>query len=83
MQDDRLERKLDSILVRLSKIESSLERVERDILDVKQGISKMGGHIEFVEDVYERVKRPLYKVMSYVSGKAIGAPGEAICETEK
>ena len=38
-------------------------------IDIKENCQKMGGHIDFVENVYETVKAPL----SYISNKIGGS----------
>jgi hypothetical protein len=54
----RIEKKLDLILKLLEK-------------DIKPNCTKMGSHIDFVEDVYDNVKNPLGFIcnkVNYLSG---------------
>ena len=56
---DRLEEKLDLILKILTE-------------DIKNSCEKMGGHINFVEKVYDNVKHPLTFIcnkVNYLTGK--------------
>lgn len=56
---DRLEEKLDLILKILTE-------------DIKNNCEKMGGHINFVEKVYDNVKHPLTFIcnkVNYLTGK--------------
>lgn len=59
---------------RLQRIEDVLMVIHRDMQDIKSRLHKMEGHVDFVEDVYDRVKKPFYKVMSLVSRRAIEPP---------
>jgi hypothetical protein len=63
---DELHEKIDTLtndIVSLHKKIDTLESLLRD--DIKPSCNKMGGHIDFVEHVYENVQSPL----GYIVGK--------------
>ena len=71
---DEVLKKLEAIEKRLENIENSINRVEEKIdninnrLDgVEMNTNMMGNHIHFVEDVYERVKRPLNYITTRIN----------------
>ena len=64
MNNDEIE---DQILEKLSKIESKIERIEEDMVIVKTNSILMKNHISFIESVYQTMRRPLYKILSYFS----------------
>ena len=53
MNDEELENRLESIEKKLDKLIFLTE------MELKPECKKMGGHIDFVEKVYENVKAPL------------------------
>ncbi len=71
---DEVLKKLEAIEKRLENIENSIIRVEEKIdninnrLDgVEMNTNMMGNHIHFVEDVYEKVKKPLYYISNSIN----------------
>jgi hypothetical protein len=46
-------------LVILKDIQSRLDSIEKRLGEVEKGCTKMGNHINFVECVYEMVKRTI------------------------
>ena len=63
--DDSLsiEKKLDSIVVRIEEIEKKINRV-LEIMETDG--KKMNEHIDFIETVYDRIKTPFNYVMDKV-----------------
>ena len=59
--------KLESIEKRLDNIENRLENIENNINNIQVNTNMMGSHIHFVEDVYERVKRPLNYITTRIN----------------
>ncbi len=56
---------LMDILNRLDKIEEQLNKMNTIQEEVKKSTLNMDNHIEFINDIYDNVKKPL----SYVSNK--------------
>lgn len=63
--------KLESIDNLLEKMGEKLEKIERSITELKGDTTKMNEHIEFVETVYDVVKKPFRKVLSIYYGNEI------------
>ena len=59
--------KLESIEKRLDNIENRLENIENNMNNIQVNTNMMGSHIHFVEDVYERVKRPLNYITTRIN----------------
>lgn len=58
----------EEILKRLKDIDKRLEKIE-NILDSQNFYSqKMSDHIDFVDSVYDSVKKPFWKVLSLYNG---------------
>lgn len=49
----------EKILQILQTIQTDIEQIKRDISDIKGQTTKMDSHVDFVNDVYEKVKAPL------------------------
>ncbi len=56
------ENKLDILLTKLSNIEIKLEQLEKDVQEIKEQTTKMDGHVDFVNNVYEKVEAPLHYI---------------------
>lgn len=85
---DEVLKKLEAIEKRLENIENSINRVEEKIdninnrLDgIEMNTNMMGNHIYFVEDVYDKVKKPFYYIFNSIN-KMINNP-VSIIEFEK
>ena len=65
-----MEEILKTILSEIIGMKKEIKEI-KDIInsDIKDNCEKMGGHIDFVENVYETVKAPL----SYISNKIGGS----------
>ena len=61
MDNLTVDQKLDLILERLDKIEKDLEQI-------KQQTSKMDKHVDFVDNIYVKVEAPLNYVCDKVNG---------------
>jgi archaellum component FlaC len=51
---------------RLAAIENKLDALAGLMKEVEKSAGKMDNHIDFVEEVYERVKSPFFKAMSLI-----------------
>jgi len=56
---------LIEIINRLDKIEEKLHKIDIKQEEIKDSTSNMDGHIQFINNVYDNVKKPL----SYVATK--------------
>jgi 8-oxo-dGTP pyrophosphatase MutT (NUDIX family) len=56
--------KIDLILNKLEMMESEMKTIKQEILEIKEQTTKMDHHVDFIDDVYERVKHPLDFVVS-------------------
>ena len=74
-----MEETLQLILNELTQMRKEINQI-KEILntDIKENCQKMGGHIDFVENVYDTVKAPL----NYISNK-IGGSSLPVLENKK
>ncbi len=56
---ENIEKRLDNIENRLENIENDIHNINHKMNGIEVNTNMMGSHIHFVEDVYERVKKPL------------------------
>ena len=64
MNNDQIE---EQILEKLQKIETKIERIEEDVVIVKTNSILMKNHINFIETLYQTMRNPLNKILSYFS----------------
>jgi len=65
-----MEGTLQHILNEITEMRREINEIKNTLnIDIKENCQKMGGHIDFVENVYETVKAPL----SYISNKIGGS----------
>jgi len=64
---------MEKIEDRLNRLEEKLDLILKILTeDIKDSCEKMGGHINFVEKVYDNVKHPLTFIcnkVNYLTGK--------------
>ena len=60
-----MEKKLDIILKKINKIELDIADIKNELNSVKDQTTKMGKHVDFVNNVYTKVEAPL----NYVTDK--------------
>lgn len=53
---------------KLDEINTRLERIETLLEGQKMAETKIVNHISFIEDVFDAVKKPLGRVLSYYGG---------------
>lgn len=58
----------------LQEINNKLDRIIMLLENTKQGSDRMVNHIEFVESVYDTVKKPLNYMLSYVQKNELPEP---------
>ncbi len=73
---DEIKLILINILNRLERIEEKIDSIEKKQNDIQNSTSHMDNHIQFIENVYDKVKQPLAyatnklnNLMSYNQGK--------------
>jgi hypothetical protein len=73
---------MEDVVKRLDRLEEKMDRI-LELLegDLKNNCEKMGEHIEFVERVYDNVKRPLGYLCDKV--KAFSGKGNYSLEDKK
>jgi archaellum component FlaC len=64
-----IESKLEKIENRLESIENRLETIEEHLGIVKEDCSKMGQHINFVENTYSVLRTPLNYITRMICKK--------------
>jgi len=69
--NDELKSKLDALELKLDSLRESLEIVLENQERILEEQTRTNDHVEFVESVYETVKKPFYRVMTLIHGKAI------------
>jgi hypothetical protein len=60
---------MEEVVTILKGIEKRLDTIENHLGIVKKDCSKMSGHIEFVENTYEILRKPLNYIMGKVPYK--------------
>jgi hypothetical protein len=55
----------------LLRIESRLDKIEEIILENKESADKMSNHIDFIDNVYDNVKKPFCRILSMYNGGKI------------
>ena len=62
---------MEEIIKLLNSIESRLDRIEK-IIEINQlSAKKMNDHIDFIDDIYDNIKKPFCKVLTYYNGKTV------------
>ncbi len=64
---DQITNKLDNILVELDKMNKRLETIETKLNIINDSTSNMDNHIQFVENVYDKIKQPLTYAANKIS----------------
>ena len=67
-----MEKVILSIQSDLKRLEEKIDLILKNQNDNAHNINKMGNHIDFVENVYEKVKRPMYYICDKLGGRTNG-----------
>ena len=59
------------ILEKLTNIDKRLEKIENILFSQQVDSKKMSEHIDFIENIYDNVKKPFCKVLSLYNGENI------------
>ena len=54
----------DEIMNLLLKIYKRLDKIEEILLVTKNASNKMSNHIDFIDNIYDIIKKPFYKILS-------------------
>ncbi len=61
----------EEIMDILLRIESRLDKIETIIQENKEAANKMSDHIDFIDNVYDNVKKPFCRILSIYNGGKI------------
>jgi hypothetical protein len=61
----------NEILILLKDIQLRLIRIEEELRNLKLSSNKMDQHINFVDSVYENIRKPFSNILSLYNGKEI------------
>lgn len=70
-QDLTMEQRLE---LRLTAIEAKLDAILAHLQSTSDGVSRMNGHIDFVEGVYDTLRHPLSRLTGLVRRKELPEP---------
>lgn len=62
---------LIKILTLLEKICEDIENLKKDVSDIKRSNEKMDKHVDFVDSIYLKIKKPFHKVINIVNKNLI------------
>lgn len=69
MSNELILNKLNCIESRLNKIEEKIDNINYKLdNDIINNCEKMGSHVDFVENIYEKVRYPLQYISNKLSG---------------
>lgn len=57
--DNTINGKLDIILTKITKMENDILEIKEELGLIKVGTTKMESHIDFIDNVYDKVETPL------------------------
>ena len=63
---NRLEEKIEDIDARLEKMEEKIDLLVSKLTEIDKDTTSMGKHVEFVEGIYQQVRRPFHFLMGAV-----------------
>ena len=58
----------ENIIEILRRIESRLDKIEYILNGTQKSAQKMEDHIDFVDTVYDNIKKPFFKILTYYNG---------------
>lgn len=65
-----IQNKLDTLETQMNRIENKLDKLLKDfeiLNELEPQCKKMSEHIDFVENVYDKVKSPMYYIFNKIS----------------
>ena len=66
----KIQNKLDTLETQITRIENKLDKLLKDfeiLNELEPQCKKMSEHIDFVENVYDKVKSPMYYIFNKIS----------------
>ena len=66
-----LDEKVSDIDKRVSRLEEKVDKIIELLGGINKNCDKMSNHINFVESIYEQIKRPFHFVMDKVNSNLI------------
>ena len=70
------------ILQSLRSIESRLDKIENLIKENSRSSKKMEEHIEFIDGIYDVVKKPVSNLLSFCNNKTIELQDKSLLKNE-
>ena len=70
------------ILQTLKKLESRLDKIEKILIENNNSSKKMEEHIEFIDGIYDVIRKPVSKVLSMCNNTAIELENKNIIKNE-
>lgn len=70
------------ILQTLARIESRLDRIENILESNTKSVKKMDEHIEFIDGIYDVVRKPVCTLLSVVNNKTIELEDKRLIKNE-
>jgi hypothetical protein len=61
----------ENILEILRSINSRLDSIEDILYNTQKSTRKMDNHIDFIDNVYDNVRKPFSKILTFYSGNTV------------
>lgn len=61
-----MEQQLQIIIYKLSILETDINKIKESLYEIKQDTNKMDKHIDFVDNIYDKVKSPFHYILDSV-----------------
>ena len=65
IENDNIDDLILSKLSKLDNLEKKINELTNDIKEIKENSQKMADHIIFIENLYQTMRHPLHKILSY------------------
>lgn len=72
----------EDILKILKRIEERLDNIENILSETQKSAQKMENHIDFVDTVYDNIKKPFYKILTYYNGNPVSIEKNNLLENK-
>jgi hypothetical protein len=61
----------EEIIKILKRIEERLDNIENILAKTQNSAQKMEDHINFVDEIYDNIKKPFCKILTYYNGEQV------------
>jgi len=61
----------ENIIEILKRIEERLDNIENILNNTQKSAQKMEDHIDFVDTIYDNIKKPFSKILTYYNGNEV------------